>query len=370
MKRNILPYMLAAVLLLPACSKDDNNTIIDENGDELMEVSLNATAPTINTTTKAVVDQDNWTTAGHNFGVLGLANSFNWDDTSVAADKDIRLIDNAQSTIAAILPNGYSITLDKPYAYPAGYITGLYKNYSFYSYYPYATVSYTTTTATCTYTLDGTQDILWGIAVAEDKTVGDVVYKGYNARYLRKGGEEPNINFNHLLTRFTFKIIAGNDPENNIPPTELEVRKIIFNEIPTNATLTIAQNNATGGELYCDGSDDIILKNADGTDATATTPGTDTGVSMGESIMVPSNTTTLYKVSITIGLNETGKTNHPALANEEYTSQFSIEKSDKSAFVKGDSHEVTLTVNGMRNINISATLTPWNTGEDLGIEIN
>lgn len=58
--------------------------------------------------------------------------------------------------------------------------------------------------------IDGSQDVMVGKADIQDKEkelVGDNYYSSYAARR----GVQPNITFQHLLTRFTFTVVAGNE---------------------------------------------------------------------------------------------------------------------------------------------------------------
>ena len=93
----------------------------------------------------------------------------------------------------------------------------------FYGSYPYSEeVTYTSTPeshrAVVNYTLDGTQDIVWGRATLEDKFA-------YSARYFREQGADaqipiigansvdeegnPHPGMKHLLTRLKFQVTTG-----------------------------------------------------------------------------------------------------------------------------------------------------------------
>ena len=95
--------------------------------------------------------------------------------------------------------------------------------YEFYGYYPYAEDAHITYEAsadgdgsggprhraTVHYTIDGTQDIIWGRATLQDKYA-------YSARYFRenKDAAMPLIGLQHMLTRLQFQVKPGEDPLN------------------------------------------------------------------------------------------------------------------------------------------------------------
>ena len=115
---------------------------------------------------------------------------------------------------------GSNVTWEGHYFYP---ISQFYM-YEFYGYYPYAEDAHITYEAsadgdgtggprhraTVHYTIDGTQDIIWGRATLQDKYA-------YSAYYFRENPDAPmpEIGLQHMLTRLQFQVKPGEDPEND-----------------------------------------------------------------------------------------------------------------------------------------------------------
>lgn len=349
MKKSLLLAM-SAIALLSSCNSDD---IATPENDVL--VVLGAQSPTI--TTRSSIDNN---PAGNNnwiglteLGIYGLDKNTDWT-TAKASDPNVRLIDNEKSTIQ--MNNGsqsVSWSSGINYVYP---LSNDYK-FTFFGYHPYVnTPTVTSDKVVCTYTLTGTQDIIWAEAWALDLPTG---FEGFNAKYIRKGGSNPSFNFKHLLSRFTFSVLAGGEDEKSRgDAAKLKVKYIRITDVRNNATLVIADKvEANAGKLtfgvqtgnfeLCDKNDSPV------TDIQPAYP----AARAGESIMVPASPDiTAYEVEIRIE-DETG--------TRSATSTLKIEKADKSAFAAGDSHNVKLTVYGLTDILISASLTEWSDKEEI-----
>ena len=82
------------------------------------------------------------------------------------------------------------------YFYP---VTQFYR-YEFYANYPYTTdLTYTETSVQARYTIDGTQDLLWGRATSEADYAWSAKYFRVNGG--QTAGNRPNLKMEHMLTR-------------------------------------------------------------------------------------------------------------------------------------------------------------------------
>jgi hypothetical protein len=90
------------------------------------------------------------------------------------------------------------------YFYP---VTQFYR-YEFYANYPYTTdLTYTETSVQARYTIDGTQDLLWGRATSEADYAWSAKYFRVNGG--QTAGNRPNLKMEHMLTRLVFNVLPG-----------------------------------------------------------------------------------------------------------------------------------------------------------------
>lgn len=254
-------------------------------------------------------------------------------------------------------------------------------NYSFYGYYPHSTsvpgstaaLDVTNTVVSVTYAFDGTQDIIYGSAVATEANGFD----GFNARYIRKNpNTKPEITFTHKLTRLQFNILAaGTTDEEKETAANLRITAIKIIKVPTTLTLIVANktNPTENGNLTFtpwqegDAESAYILKNQDDTNATEVTP-ENPAVTMGSFMMLPATATQPdgeYIALIDMSLVKDGDT------KKLPTSTVPIKLNNNATFVAGTSYKVNLSVYGLSTITIEATLTEWiQGGDDADIEIN
>ena len=98
--------------------------------------------------------------------------------------------------------------------------------------------------------IDGSQDIMAGKAVpsADEVTKLGGYAENFYSAYAARKGVQPNITFNHLLTRFTFEVRAGSKATAGLPAggnTEaVKVTGVSVNS-KTTGTLTVAYTGAT-----------------------------------------------------------------------------------------------------------------------------
>lgn len=365
MKKSFLFVMAVAATLMASCSSDEESTnVVDSNAP--VEIKLSSVA---NVSRASLESNANGAFTANGLSIFALASKLqaggavtSWaaDDeyACILANKSFNAVPNADKTGSDLYPVGTT------YYYP---LSDLY-TYRFYGAYPAVDAENLTATATqysAKYTIDGTQDIIWG------QSDNDV----YCGKYYKTNpaAAYPNIAFKHLLTRLTFSCEPSTDYAarlKNDPSVALYVKSISVNNIPTVGNLIIADNAnaANAGKIEFDAatSENLFLKAAN--DAALSpvalavkSDGTADKVKVGSSIMLPSD----KQFAITIVLaNKNGE--------ELVKSSKVITLSDATAsFLPGKSYNVNLQVKSANDIEIhvTATLNPWEDGEDINVEI-
>lgn len=249
--------------------------------------------------------------------------------------------------------------------------------------------------------IDGTQDIMAGKAVPTEEDITncggeDNIYSAFAARR----DVQPNIKFEHLLSRLNFQVLDGKKTETTDEDKAVKVTGITVKSKAT-GKLVIAYKGAettfenVSDQLIVDKDADsekdaALLKDLkvmqrDGSNLNATlvalepvTPKWNNGTAMatqvGEALLaIPAD-----KYEITINLKQRvqvkgDKKNH----NEEtdfqdkeytYTADLKNTVNPEKGFEPGYSYNVTITVYGLSEIVITTTLIPWKDGGN--IEMN
>lgn len=364
MKKSFLFTLVIASACLSACSSDEEN-IADSNA----AVEIKLSSATNNSMSRASIESNN---AGV-FSAEGISvfafssrkqkdgSTVNWSSTDEYAcilnNKLFNAIPNTEKTVTNLIPVGTS------YYYP---LSDIY-TYRFYGAYPSVSAENLSASATqykAKYTIDGTQDIIWG--QSDDA--------GYSNKYFKNNptAAAPNIAFKHLLTRLTFTCEPSGDYAKRLkedPSVALFVKDIVVNNVPTEGNLIIADNEnpANEGKIEFDKETgkDLYLK--DENDATFSpvalamnSDGTSKKVSVGSSIMLPS--TNQFPVTIVLE-NKYG---------EEYVTYSKVlSLNGTSPFISGKTYNVNLRVNSVKDIeiNTTATLAPWEFGEEINLDL-
>ncbi len=249
--------------MLSACSSNDDYTAenVENNGREAIKIGVSSIAAQVGTrgtgTVGGVYDGEteitanNW--AGQKINVY-MFNKGTLDITKVGTDA---LYDNAEMTTPENTNTGEAYLTDKEYKYyPA---TGA---FDFWGYrldgangtnVP-AVDATDDTKMTVDFTIDGTQDVMRAKAAytaPESGYPGNVTEDDiYSAKAARQS-IQPELVFNHLLTRFTFqikggnenscpKVVAGEDDSETIDATAAVTIKSIELTSRTNGTLLVA----------------------------------------------------------------------------------------------------------------------------------
>lgn len=252
------------------------------------------------------------------------------------------------------------------------------------------------------FNIDGTQDIMAGKAVPTEEEITkcggeDNIYSAFAARR----DVQPNIKFEHLLSRLNFQVLDGKKTETTDEDKAVKVTGITVKSKATGKLVIAYQGAETTFENVSDQlivdkdadseKDAALLKElkvkqrADGApltqnleDLAPVTPKWNNGMAMatqvGEALLaIPAD-----KYEITINLKQKvqvkGDKGHPTdpddFQEKEYTYTADLKNTvnPEKGFEPGYSYNVTITVYGLSEIQITTTLTPWKDGGN--IEMN
>lgn len=241
--------------------------------------------------------------------------------------------------------------------------------------------------------INGSQDIMAGKAVPSDDEVtklGNYADNFYSAYAARKG-VQPNITFKHLLTRFTFEVRAGSKAtagEGASGNTEAVRVQGVSVESLTNGKLTVAYKGETkeAADLltFTGDASPLTLKQraagaadnnvplVDLVEVPLTWPAVGDAtvgdvIPVGEALLVAPGQT---EYPLTIALAQKVKKNVADMEKEDMAlEQKAIIKMDGTKkFEPGKSYKVTITVYGLEEIEVTATLVPWVDGGSIDID--
>ena len=251
------------------------------------------------------------------------------------------------------------------------------------------------------FNIDGTQDIMAGKAVPTEEEINkcggeENIYSAFAARK----DVQPNIKFEHLLSRLNFQVLDGKDTPTTDEDKAVKVTGITVKSKATGKLVIAYQGEAAfenvSDQLIVDKDDDAekdaaLLKELkvmqrESTTAALTdnlvelkpvTPKWNNGMAMatqvGEALLaIPAN-----EYDITIFLEQKvqvkGDKNSPQeddfqKKEYKYTADLKNTVNPDKGFEPGYSYNVTITVYGLSEIVITTTLTPWKDGGN--IEMN
>ena len=249
--------------------------------------------------------------------------------------------------------------------------------------------------------IDGTQDIMAGKAVPTEEDITkcggeDNIYSAFAARR----DVQPNIKFEHLLSRLNFQVLDGKKTETTDEDKAVKVTGITVKSKATGKLVIAYQGEAT---TFANVSDQLIVdKDADSEKDAAllkelkvmqrdggnlnanlvalqpVTPKWNNGMALatqvGEALLaIPAD-----KYDITINLQQKvqvkGDKNSPVDPDDfqtkdyTYTAELKNTVNPGKGFEPGYSYNVTITVYGLSEIKITTTLIPWKDGGN--IEMN
>ena len=366
---------LSALVLVCSCSNEEN--ILPEpgtNGVQPSEYPIQLGGGSVVSTRAAITGDGSEGIAG--IAVWCLAKNSMQENM---APQGIKWFDNApEHQTCCIMKNvkanivGSSVKWDNindRYFYP---VTQFYR-YEFYGNYPYTTdLIYTTTSVKANYTIDGTQDLLWGRATS------DADY-AWSAKYFRVNGGQteanrPKLKFEHLLTRLVFHVQPG--PQVEIPgASEAEMdyvsaSKMIVDTLQvcnahTNLVVSIADFNrldmGIGERLTTRSSktDTLFLKDAssDIVDPIQVPALPSLKKQWGESIMLyPASE---YTVRLVLH-DENGR---------KFVSEIPLILQNSGGFERGKSYNITITVHGPSAVTLGGEVTTWTEVDGPGLNL-
>lgn len=239
--------------------------------------------------------------------------------------------------------------------------------------------------------IDGSQDIMAGKAVPstdEVTALGGYADNFYSAYAARKG-VQPNITFNHLLTRFTFEVRAGSKATAGLPAggntDAVKVTGVSVNS-KTTGTLTVAYTGeikaAADLLTFTGDASPLTLKQrsttaADNNEALValepvTLTWTDDAATIGdvlkvgEALLVAPGETE-YPLTIALSQDVLQKVGDPKVTMP-LEQKATIKMDGTKKFEPGKSYKVTITVYGLEDIRVTATLVPWTDGGSIDID--
>lgn len=241
--------------------------------------------------------------------------------------------------------------------------------------------------------INGSQDIMAGKATPsadEVAKLGNYANNFYSAYAVRKG-VQPNITFNHLLTRFTFEVRAGSKATAGAGAsgnTEAVRVQGISVESLTDGKLTVAYTGATkeAADLLtftgtasplklqqrATGAADnnvplVALEEVPLTwpaDANATVGDV---LPVGEALLVAPGQTE-YPLTIDLAQKVKKNTSDADKEDRALEQKATIKMDGTKTFEPGKSYKVTITVYGLEEIEVTATLVPWADGGSIDID--
>ena len=239
--------------------------------------------------------------------------------------------------------------------------------------------------------IDGSQDIMAGKAAPSTDEVADLgnYADNFYSAYAARKGVQPNITFNHLLTRFTFEVRAGSKATAGLPAggnTDAVKVTGVSVDSKTTGTLTVAYTGAAkeAAELLTltGNASPLKLKQRSATAVNnnealvalepVSLTWTDDAATMGDVLKVGEALLVApgekeYPLTIALSqdvLQKVGETKVTMPLEQKAT----IKMDGTKTFEPGKSYKVTITVYGLEDIRVTATLVPWADGGSIDID--
>ena len=407
MKKIYSLLALAAVISAAGCKKAEVTTTVtpgDEAGDDRVPVLFSLGQPKFDVSVKSVGSIEAWN--GHSLYILG------YDTAAPDYSLDDAFIPNVKATTLSSGDEGYDgtkqeltveheveETVTEPFYYSGSNI------YKFFGYYvddaavnadftaldpadsdpvPVIVTGGTADPAITAanlandgvyipFQINGSQDIM--IAKAERKT--DVGTSGVDSTrcysaYAARRGIQPNLVFQHQLSRFTFEIKSGSIAGNTVFVESISLTS------PSKGYLCVAGGDNTRGIVKATTDNNPVAMNlmetgADGTCQALTHAqpaeytDADTPVTakeIGESIMVIPGE---EQYILTVQTSQDGV--HTPIPAQTYTlTPAAVTGGTVTEFEAGKSYTVTLTIYGPESVVPTVTLTQWEDGGSVAID--
>ena len=370
MRRISIVIFCSVCVLASGCSElqvqPDRNIAGNDDWkyDESLPVPILFSTPEVGIESKAMVEGD--VMKSLDIGIFALANEYTrnqqgdiscspaWDASNdggtLKYDEGVLMFNTKVTT-----GSDGSISFNPARYYPIDQT----RSYAFYAYYPHHT-AYFDEADQCfraDFTI-GQDDILWAESHATPITGDDSepVF-GYNASYIRAGGETPALHFNHLLTALKF---SADFKATDFKITEFTLAGIrsdgeeSIEGLPLKVALNIEGSAASSGDIE---SGTFKVKergviHAFNDDGGWALDGSQTDNEIGTFLILPVSAGETLYIELTV------------LANDGYTYRSGeIPINDGFAFEAGKYYEFNVTVNGKQDISvIPSTLSGWENG--------
>ncbi len=243
------------------------------------------------------------------------------------------------------------------------------------------------TRATLDFKIDGSQDVMVAHAIADTSTtIGKRAFSAYSAR----NGVQPELTFKHLLSRLTFKIIAGNndamDPTTGIFVDSISIKskstgKLTIAYTPEDALAKI-ENADTLIAKYIEWNDTVAKKELFLKQRAAHAPGvrndsldlvklvsiqpnsTTVGLPVGEALLVAPDAS--YDILVYMHQYKPTVEGGQNIIRKVFTAP-DVVKLESGSFKPGYSYEVQIKLFGLSPIEITTTLKGWQDGGQISI---
>lgn len=360
---------IAAMALLVSCSNEDDKTVNNKFSGVIENSNVEILLSTGGHTRGSIESDANGLFEAEGLGIFCLAKgqlglnanalNINWNvDTNPYAV----WMDNVLSD-AKLNENGTGTDIVWRDSEQRWYPAGNWYSYRFYGYYPYSeNIKSTNTQRVVEYTLDGTQDVIWGkTAVSNDSMA-------YCAKYFRS--EEfanlvPSMNFEHKLMRLTFSCIPGKDGNGSFEEAlKMGVKSIKITKVPTKATMIVAdrENADNEGVIVFDWNNlgEMELLDAGDLPLGENYWVEENEVKIGQGVLVPVPVNPDYHYFIEVTLKDK--------EGRIWDLGNPIELYNQSGnFVAGKSYNVKMTVYGPKTVEVKGTLSQWeDDGDSIG----
>lgn len=393
MKKIYTLLAFAAILSVAGCKKADVSVQTpDDETDGRVPVLFSLGQPSYDVSVKSVGGVDAWD--GHELYIFGYPTDapdftetnaliYNVSATTTdLADPD----DNGYGTSQPLTVEHTVGTGSEPFYYSADNIT-----YDFYGYHIDDAAGDTPDPLVITaagaqsdgtelaegvyipFTINGAQDLMTATA---DKTVdigkaspeGSVSESQAYSAYAARRNVQPNLLFQHRLTRFSFEIKSGSLAGNNVNVESVSLLSPVKGYlcvVGESNPITIAADDTPTDLLLMGRADDGTSTALDPVKPNAyTDPDTEvTPKEIGESIMVIPGQSE-YRLTIQTSM-EGSQTDVPA---QTYTLTPGSVTGDVTKFEAGKEYKVTITIYGLEEVKVTATLVKWEDGGNIELD--
>ena len=362
--KKIFAFAIAAVTMTVGCQKiqelvnpDRNQPSFDDN--EPVEITFNTNV--VNVETKAALSE---LTNEQTLYIYGL-NTTQFADGETPTD--LKEIINAPAT--SVLQAGNEVAGSSAAITWVGddvhyYYRGTNDTYDFYGYYVGEAVDGNPVPDDETYelpvTITGQEDILLAKALGADaKDEQNQSITGAYSAMTARAGVVPTLQFEHMLSQFTFKVINGGK-------TGMTLKGIGINTV-NKGTLTVAGDEAglEPSTVNTD-KDDLLLPGVNDKVLAGKTVNQETQEEVLSTVEFASQSIMAFPGQATYTVNL--YLYQEGAVTEGKVRKVSIPVTITNGAVAGSSYELTITIYSLEEVTLEATLVGWKTGSSIAID--